>query len=125
MRDFHNLSVWRQAHELTKSIYAVTQDFPRAEQFGLTSQLRRSSASIAAALAEGCGRGENDFGRFCQIAMGSACETEYHLELARDLGFLPIQQWECLNTLVIGIKRKLVGLLRSPQRPGLSPTEQA
>jgi hypothetical protein len=71
MRDFHDLRVWQQAHEITKSIYTVTQDFPRAEQFGLTSQLRRPSASIAAALADGCGRGGNDFGRFCQIGWGA------------------------------------------------------
>jgi four helix bundle protein len=120
MRDFHDLRAWQRAHELTKLVYRATDHFPRTEQFGLTSQLRRSAASIAAALAEGCGLGGGDFARFCQIAMGSACETEYHLELARDLGLLSPEEWAPLNALVVDIKRKLVGLLRSPQMPGFA-----
>src|SRR6266852_6053604 len=91
VRDFHELKAWQEAHEATMLVYKVTREFPREEQFGLVSQLRRAAASVAANLAEACGRGGNDFGRFCQIAMGSACETEYHLELSRDLGLMTCQ----------------------------------
>ena len=56
MRDFHDLVVWRRSHELTLQFYQVTEGFPRNELFGLSSQIRRASASIPTNLAEGCGR---------------------------------------------------------------------
>jgi four helix bundle protein len=56
MRNYKDLRVWEEAHRLTLSVYKATQGFPKEERFGLTSQMRRSSASIAANLAEGCGR---------------------------------------------------------------------
>ena len=89
MQSFRNLKVWEKAHALTLDIYRASESFPRSEIYGLTSQLRRSSASIGANIAEGCGRrGDLELGRFVQIAMGSASEVEYHLLLARDLAFL-------------------------------------
>ena len=86
MKDFHDLKVWQKAHALTLTVYRITADFPRQEQYGLTSQLRRASSSIPANLAEGCGRNSDaEFIRFCTIAAGSASELEYHLLLAHDL----------------------------------------
>jgi four helix bundle protein len=62
MKDFRNLRVWEKAHRLTLDIYNATGRFPREERYGLTAQMRRCSASIAANLAEGCGkRGNNEF----------------------------------------------------------------
>ena len=89
MRDFKDLVVWEKAHGLTLELYAVTRTFPKEELYGITSQIRRSAASIGANLAEGCGRrGDGEFGRFLLIAMGSASELTYHLLLARDLHLL-------------------------------------
>jgi len=86
VKDFRELQVWRKAHELTLAVYQITASFPREELYGLTAQLRRAGSSIAANLAEGCGRnGDAELARFCSIAMGSASELEYHLLLARDL----------------------------------------
>jgi four helix bundle protein len=83
MQDFRDLRVWVLAHEVTLAVYRITAAFPREELFGLTSQIRRSAASIPANLAEGCGRNGNaEFARFCSIAMGSASELDYHLLLA-------------------------------------------
>src|SRR5271165_6569322 len=63
--------------------------------YGLTSQLRRSAASIGANIAEGCGRrSDAELKRFCQIARGSASEVEYHLLLAKDLQFLPLPEFK-------------------------------
>jgi 23S rRNA-intervening sequence protein len=56
MRNYKDLRVWEEAHRLTLTVYKTTQAFPKEERFGLTSQIRRASASIAANLAEGCGR---------------------------------------------------------------------
>ncbi|MFQ5961877.1 MAG: four helix bundle protein, partial [Candidatus Methylomirabilales bacterium] len=73
MRDFRELKVWEKAHHLTLAVYNATTTFPRDELYGLTSQIRRSCASIPANIAEGCGRGgDAEFARFLQIAMGSA-----------------------------------------------------
>src|SRR5438270_11123148 len=86
MKDFKELIVWQKAHSVTLAIYAATRVFPKEELYGLTSQLRRSSASIGANIAEGCGRrSEGEIARFLQIARGSASEIEYHILLARDL----------------------------------------
>ena len=79
MKNFATLNVWEKSHKLTLLIYEITTEFPDDEKFGLTSQIRRSAASIPANIAEGCGRGsDNDFARFIQIAIGSASETEYN-----------------------------------------------
>ena len=89
MKDFRDLKVWDRTHRMTLQVYRVTKGFPREELYGLTSQIRRCSASIAANIAEGCGRrGNGEFHRFLQIASGSASELDYQLLLARDLGFL-------------------------------------
>ena len=81
MQDFRNLSVWTKAHNLTLEVYRLTETFPRSEGFGLAIQVRRASSSIATNLAEGCGRTPPEFGRFLQIAFGSAWEVEYQLLL--------------------------------------------
>lgn len=68
--------------------------------FGLSAQLRRAAASVATNLAEGCGRTQAEFARFVQISFGSACEVEYELLLAKDLGFVSTNDYEPLNRRV-------------------------
>jgi len=71
MRDFRQLKVWEKAHRLALETYKATASFPREELYGITSQLRRASASIPANIAEGFGRGGNvELARFLQIGMG-------------------------------------------------------
>jgi len=114
MSDFHELRVWQKAHELTLAVYKATARFPREEVYGLTSQLRRASASIPANLAEGCGRnGDPELVRFCNIASGSASEVEYHLLLARDLKLLKVDEHLSLSGKVREVKRMLAGLVSS------------
>lgn len=108
MQDFRNLKVWEKAHALTLDIYRLTRSFPSDERFGLTAQLRRSCASIAANLAEGCARtGDNDFARFVCIAAGSASETDYHLLLARDLEYLEESVYRSLFEQISEVKKML------------------
>jgi four helix bundle protein len=121
MQDFHNLDVWQKAHSLTIAIYGITKTFPDDERFGLINQLRRSCASIGANLAEGCGRGTDaDFCRHVQISMGSACEVEYHLLLAKDLGYLANEKYLAVNEEVCRVKKMLTSLLRSLRSPSSS-----
>ncbi len=115
MQNFRNLSVWEKAHHLTLEVYHITERFPRTEMFGLTSQLRRASSSIATNLAEGCGRTQLEFARFVQIAFGSASEVEYELLLAHDLAFLDDEGYERLKSNVVEIKRMMNSLLRTIQ----------
>ena len=113
MRDFRKLKVWEKEHHLTLAVYNATTMFPRDELYGLTSQIRRSCASIPANIAEGCGRGgDGEFARFLQIAMGSASEIEYHLLLASDLKFLDGSNYERLATEVTEVKRMLTSLIQ-------------
>src|SRR5216117_891466 len=85
MQDFRKLRVWAAAHQVTLAAYQVTRRFPRDELYGLTSQIRRSAASVCANIAEGCGRSSRrDFARFLHVAQGSASELEYHWILALD-----------------------------------------
>jgi four helix bundle protein len=108
MRDFRKLKVWEKAHQLALAIYKHTVCFPREEIYGLTSQMRRSCISIAANIAEGCGRsGEPELGRFLHIGLGSASELEYHLLLAADLGLLPQSDYKKLAIQVVEVKRML------------------
>jgi len=112
MRNYRDLRVWDEAHQLTLAIYKATQSFPKEERYGLTSQIRRASASIAANLAEGCGRrSDGEMGRFVLIAMGSASELSYHLLLANDLSFFPKEQYSDLRTRVERVSKMLSALV--------------
>src|ERR1700693_2998963 len=113
MQSFRNLRVWEKSHRLTLDIYALSKGFPRDEMFGLTSQMRRASASIGMNIAEGCCRkGDIEMGRFLQIAMGSASELEYQLLLAHDLEYLHNPAYESLTAQVIEVKKMLSSLMQ-------------
>ena len=113
MRDFRNLKVWKKSHQITLAVYKITTGFPKDELFGLTSQIRRSSVSISANIAEGCGRdGEAELARFLYIAMGSASELEYHLLLSCDLHFLTEPEHDRLAKEVTEVKRMLTSFIQ-------------
>ena len=116
MRDFRKLKVWEKSHLLALAVYRATADFPREEMYGLTSQMRRSGASVPANIAEGCGRdGNAELARFLQIAVGSASELEYHLLLASDLELLKKRTYEDLAGQVIEVKRMLATFIKRPR----------
>lgn len=87
-KSLRELAVWQRAMQLARTLYSITQQFPREEMLGLTAQLRRASVSIASNIAEGSGRGtRNDYRSFLRMARGSALEIQTQLLLARELGF--------------------------------------
>jgi len=116
VQDFRNLEVWKRAHRLTLEAYRITESFPRAEMFGLCSQIRRAASSIPTNLAEGCGRTQAEFARFVQIALGSACELEYELLLVRDLRLITVDVYASTNEQMSDVKRMLQALLRRIQQ---------
>jgi four helix bundle protein len=116
MKDFKELRVWSKAHELTVFIYNLTRAFPKDEIYGLTSQVRCSAASISANIAEECGRhSDGEMTRFLQIARGSASETEYHLLLAKDIGFLSEDDFRKTEQKVVEVQRMLSALVQKVQ----------
>ena len=130
MKDFRQLKVWQRAHELTVAIYHVTAAFPRDEIYGLVSQMRRASCSIASNIAEGCGReGDAELSHFCVMARGSASELEYQILLAYHLKMLPATPYEQLTQQAVEIKRMLTVLVQklSTERPQVtdSPLNEA
>ncbi len=90
LKAFRKLIVWQRAHELTLMIYKASENFPKHELFDLTSQIRRSAVSIEANIAEGyaLGTGPN-YLRHLNISVGSLAETDSHIEIAHDLGYMP------------------------------------
>jgi four helix bundle protein len=104
-KSFEELEVWRKAHAVVLDVYRATRNFPREEMFGLTSQVRRSSASTPANIAEGFRRSTKaDKARFYNMALASLDETRYHLLLAHDLGYVETGQ---LRTRIDEVARML------------------
>ncbi len=112
MQNFKNLLVWQKAHLLVKGVYTITNDFPKDELYGITSQLRRSSVSIPTNIAEGTGRGSDaDFKRFLQIAFGSASEVEYLILLSHELKYISDSQTRPIENQIIEVKKMLSSLM--------------
>jgi four helix bundle protein len=111
-----NLEVWKLSHELVLSIYKITENFPKSEQFGLVSQIKRSAVSIPTNIIEGQARQyRKEFIQFLYIAKGSLDETNYYLLLSKDLGFISEQTYQELSEICTRIKMMLYKLIKSMQ----------
>ena len=121
MQSAKNLHVYGKALELAKLVYATTAAFPQHERFGLTSQMRRAAVSIGSNIAEGCGRrGDKELVGYLYIAMGSASELEFQLELATALGYLGAGDAAPLQDAIEAVKgmlSRLILSLREKRRP--------
>jgi four helix bundle protein len=118
MQDFRKLQVWQRGHRLALAMYRATTAFPTFELYGLTSQIRRSAASIPANIAEGCGMASGaELRRFVQIAMGSASELEYHILLAHDLGYIQDDQYDTLASELVELRRMMNRFLQTLSAP--------
>lgn len=90
---FTDLLVWQKAHQYVLNVYKISENFPKIEVYGLTSQLRRAAVSIPANIAEGFRkRGIKDKARYMNIAEGSLEECQYYLILVQDLGYAETSQ---------------------------------
>ena len=113
MQNYKDLKVWVRSHEITLKIYSLSKGFPKEEIYSLTDQVRRCSSSIPANIVKGCGKNsKNDFGKFLNIALGSANETEYFLLLAKDLGYLKIEDHRLLEKAINEVKAMLILLIQ-------------
>ena len=113
MKTYRDLIVWQKAMVLVTEIYKVSKSFPRREDYGLTSQLRRCAVSIPSNIAEGYGRNSrNEYIRFLQIASGSLYELQTQLEIAANLGYLKKDEFELLYESTREVERMLSVLIR-------------
>jgi four helix bundle protein len=111
MGDYKRLKVWRKAHALACAVYTLTRSFPRADQFTLGDQIRRAAISIGANIVEGCGRNaDGDLRRFLYIALGSANELRYLLELAVEVDVVARPTGDPLIAATDEIRRMLSAL---------------
>ena len=112
-QDTSKLIVWQRAHELVLKIYEITKDFPKDEQFGLTSQVRRAAVSIPSNIVEGKARGSNkDYNRFLMMARGSLEEVKYKMLLAKDLKYLDENRYREIYKNMDEVGRLLGGLIK-------------
>ena len=122
MQDYTKLKVWVKSHALTLAVYRATQTFPRHEVYGLSSQMQRSSSSIAMNIVEGCGLSSNkELLKHLHYAMGSAKELEYQLLLAKDLGYLSSERSTALRGHVSDVERMLSALISTIKRGIANP----
>lgn len=111
MFGFEKLEVWQKSVGLANEVYRLTRTFPSDERFGLTSQIRRSSVSISANIAEGSGRGsDKDFARFVEVAFGSLMELVSHARIALDQTLLNRAGYDAVYDRAVELSRMLSGL---------------
>jgi four helix bundle protein len=114
MQSANNLRVTAHARALATELYRVTALFPVSERYGLTAQMRRAAVSIGANISEGCGRnGDRELVRFLHIALGSASELEFQLQICFDLGMLSQEHSARLSEDTVRLKRMLASLIKS------------
>ena len=109
---FKELEVWQLAQQLVKDIYAASASFPEAEQFGLTTQIRRAAVSVPCNIAEGWGRNaDGSFVHYLRIARGSLNEVETLLTIATDLSLISEEDHDRMTLAVSILGRKLYNLI--------------
>ena len=117
LKSFTDLEVWKRAHGLVLEVYKLTNPFPRSEQFGVVSQIRRAAYSIPANIAEGFGRrSTKELLQFLAISNGSLEELRYFLILSRDLRYLSPLDLEKLEKDLKAVAQMLEALRQSLQR---------
>jgi len=113
MSNFRSLLIWQKSMVLTTKIYFSTNNFPKEEIFGLTSQIRRSSVSIPSNIAEGSGReSDKDFLRFLNISIGPLFEMQTQLEIAKNITYLNPEEFNNLYEDSREVERMLVSFIK-------------
>ena len=113
---FEDLDLFKRAYKISLEIHKLTKNFPKDEQFSIADQLRRSSKSICANLAEGFARqvaSKKEFKRYILIALGSSDETRVWLRYCLDLGYIEKEKWESLSTEYKEISKMLHGFYKA------------
>ena len=113
-KNHKDLELWKEAVEVSTTCYELTKGFPREEQSGLASQMRRAAVSVASNIAEGAARASSkEFVQFLYISLGSASELNTQVEITKRIGLATLPELDKLQSQVNMISRMLQGLIRS------------
>lgn len=119
LKGYHKLIVWQKSQSLVFLVYKLTENFPRAEEYGLKSQIRRAVISVVLNVVEGNRReSRKEYLHFLNIALGSLTEVEACLELAVGLNFLTKPEYEKSEALLNEVGRLLTALIKSIKSKG-------
>ena len=122
LKNYKDLKVWQKAYQLCITIYRLTKHFPKEEQYGLTSQIRRSAVSVPSNIAEGYGRKTTqEYMQSLYIAYGSHCELETQIMLSKDLGYIKSDDSRELQQNIGDVERMLKALIKSLQNKHSNP----
>lgn len=112
--NYHKLKIWQISMQLVESVYELTLKFPKSEQYGLTSQVRRAAVSMPSNIAEGNVRdSRKEYLHFLSVALGSLAEVETQLQLSSRLGFVSLDEIEEMLDLIQLLARMIRGLQRN------------
>jgi four helix bundle protein len=110
LQSHKDLNVWKMSMEFVSKIYRITRQLPNDEQYGLSSQMRRSAISIPCNIAEGAARhSSKEYMQFLYISLGSLAEIETQLDIAERLDFIAIPH--DLSDNIVEIRKMLLGLI--------------
>jgi four helix bundle protein len=116
MKTHRDLNVWTNSINLVTMIYRFTNDFPKSEIFGITSQIRKAAVSIPSNIAEGAARkSKKEFNNFLSIALGSASELETQIIISKNLGYLSNEKSGTLLNELLTIQKMIAGLMKNIQ----------
>jgi four helix bundle protein len=117
MRDHRKLRAFELADQVALLVYRVTRTFPKEEQYGLTSQMRRAAVSVPSNIVEGCAReSQTEYLRFLEIAFASLRELHYQLTLSARLGLMKKQDAERCESKIDEAEKVLGALLRTMRK---------
>ncbi|MCW3162260.1 four helix bundle protein [Chryseobacterium oryctis] len=112
--NFKNLNIWKLSIELANDIYILTDAFPKSEEFGLKSQTRRCSVSIASNIAEGSIRSSNkDFNRFLEISLGSLYELQTQVIISSNRNYFELSKLETIENKITELQRMISGFQKN------------
>ena len=118
-----NLDVWQRSIRLVEESYRLVRNFPKYEEYGITSQIRRSAVSIPANIAEGAARQtKKEFIQFLHTAQGSLSELDTHLEISKNLNYINEASISDISMIMGDIDRMLTGLIKSVKRESYGNT---
>ena len=113
IKNFTDLVAWKEGHKLVLMIYSSTRNFPKEEIFGLTSQIRRAAVSVTSNIAEGFSRNSNkDKLQFYYICLGSVCELQSQILIAKDVSYLLEDQYIKLTDQSIVVQKLINGMIK-------------
>ncbi|MGO4709238.1 four helix bundle protein [Chryseobacterium sp. 2TAF14] len=112
--NFKNSNIWKLSIELANDVYILTDVFPKSEEFGLKSQLRRCSVSVASNIAEGSSRSSNkDFNRFLEISLGSLYELQTQIIISSNRNYFELSKLEIIENKITELQRMVSGFQKN------------